>query len=60
VNDGGPGIDAVGEDESYSGRSTGLGLSIARTTAEKVGGSIEVTTSHLGGASVVIRLPQLT
>lgn len=37
--------------------STGLGLDIARRTAQGCGGSIEVTSRPGVGSSVVVRLP---
>ena len=37
--------------------STGLGLDIARSAAESVGGSLEVGTSSLGGSEITMRLP---
>lgn len=58
VDDGGEGIlvaDTV-RGASTAG-STGLGLDIARRTAEDAGGSLEIGVSDLGGASVTILLP---
>jgi signal transduction histidine kinase len=61
VEDGGTGIansDAVDRGAS-TGDSSGLGLDIVRRTAEASGGSLELTTSvRLGGASVVVGLPE--
>lgn len=57
VEDGGPGFDGRGLARGRSGGgSTGLGLDIARRTAEAAGGSLEVGRSDLGGARVTIRL----
>jgi signal transduction histidine kinase len=55
VDDGGPGFggDAVERGRSGGG-STGLGLDIARRTAESTGGSLSIGASPLGGARVVI------
>ncbi|WP_199434128.1 sensor histidine kinase [Qaidamihabitans albus] len=60
VDDGGPGI--VDPDfalrRGSSGRgSTGLGLDITRRRVERLGGSIHVESSSLGGARVRLRLP---
>ena len=58
VEDGGTGIDPEDLDAGRSGSgSTGLGLVIARRTAESVGGSLEVGASDLGGAAVALVLP---
>lgn len=58
VADGGDGIepDDVSRGASSAG-STGLGLDIARRTAEQAGGSLETGVSDLGGARVVLSLP---
>ena len=40
--------------------STGLGLDIARRTAESAGGSLSLRTSPEGGASVILFLPAVT
>lgn len=59
VDDGGQGfpegVDLTGRGASSSG-STGLGLSIARRTAEASGGGLSLERSALGGACVVLRL----
>ncbi len=56
VDDGGPGWDGVVIERGRSGGgSTGLGLDIARRTAEAAGGSLARERSPLGGARVVIR-----
>ena len=59
VEDEGPGfaadVDAVGRGVSGSG-STGLGLSIARRTAEASGGALTLERSPHGGARVIVRL----
>ncbi len=58
VADAGDGIDpsSVARGESSAG-STGLGLDIARVMAANGGGTLEVSTSSLGGAEVEISLP---
>ena len=58
VADDGPGMpaaDVVERGRSDSG-STGLGLDIARRTAERAGGSIEIGTTRAGGARVRMTL----
>lgn len=58
VGDGGPGFDVSSLDRGTSGaRSTGLGLDIARRTAEQSGGRLSVGRSSLGGAEVGLLLP---
>ena len=55
VGDDGPGFaieDAVRG--AGSGRSTGLGLDIARRTAEAAGGAMEIRRGPVGGAAVVL------
>ncbi|MFV9673640.1 MAG: sensor histidine kinase [Acidimicrobiia bacterium] len=62
IEDGGRGLDDPGvlERGASTGDSTGLGLDIARRTAEASGGSLELAESgSLGGARVVVRLPLL-
>ncbi|MEA3511101.1 MAG: HAMP domain-containing sensor histidine kinase [Actinomycetota bacterium] len=62
VEDGGRGLNDPGvlERGASSGDSTGLGLDIARRTAEASGGLIELADPGLlGGARVVVRLPLL-
>ena len=58
VADGGDGIDpaVIERGESPSG-STGLGLAIVRRVADEAGGTLEISTSHLGGAEVVVSFP---
>ena len=58
VHDAGTGIatNELERGESSAG-STGLGLDIARTTAERAGGRLAIGTSDLGGAAVELRLP---
>jgi len=53
ISDGGPGLNAVpaGRGVSAAG-STGLGMDIARRTAEAAGGAMRTGTSVLGGAAV--------
>lgn len=59
IDDGGPGFDHDATARGVSGAGgTGLGLDIARRTAESAGGSLAVGPSPLGGARVSIRLPQ--
>jgi signal transduction histidine kinase len=60
VDDSGPGLpaDAGARGHSAAG-STGLGLDIARRTAESAGGRLVLATSPLGGARVELRLPAL-
>jgi signal transduction histidine kinase len=60
VEDAGPGIDdaeLVLDRGSSRGRSTGLGLDIAASTARAAGGSIRVERAPLGGARLVLDLP---
>ncbi len=58
VDDGGTGFDPAQAERGLSGAgSTGLGLDIARRTAESAGGTFEVGTSHLGGSRVWLRFP---
>jgi signal transduction histidine kinase len=53
ISDGGPGLNAVpaGRGVSAAG-STGLGMDIARRTAEAAGGAMRTGRSELGGAAV--------
>ncbi|MEV6521500.1 HAMP domain-containing sensor histidine kinase [Longispora sp. NPDC051575] len=63
VDDAGPGIaePALAVRRGVSGgRSTGLGLDIARRVAAEHGGSLSVTASPLGGARVALRLPTVS
>ncbi len=58
VGDGGPGFEAGWAERGASGAdSTGLGLDIARRTAETAGGNFGVGDSHLGGSRVELRFP---
>jgi len=58
VGDGGAGFDSQSvERGSSDGGSTGLGLDIARQTAEAAGGSFKIGTSRHGGGQVELRLP---
>ncbi|WP_440099598.1 HAMP domain-containing sensor histidine kinase [Streptosporangium sp. H16] len=62
VADAGPGFatpDPSQRGESGAG-STGLGLDIARRTAESAGGSLSLGASPEGGASVILFLPAVT
>ena len=60
VSDLGPGIDqsALARGKSGSG-STGLGLDIARRTAERAGGRVIVSAGAGGGTTVAISVPLL-
>lgn len=58
IDDAGPGVDgAVVERGRSGGGSTGLGLDIARRTAEAAGGTLHITRGELGGASISLTLP---
>ena len=58
VDDAGPGLDPGRIRRGRSGGgSTGLGLDIARRTAEAAGGSLAVDRSPLGGARVALTFP---
>ena len=58
VEDGGSGFDAdVVERGRSGGGSTGLGLDIARRTAEAAGGRIGVGPASLGGARITLEFP---
>jgi signal transduction histidine kinase len=58
VDDAGPGLDPGRIRRGRSGGgSTGLGLDIARRTAEAAGGSIAVGRSPLGGARIALTFP---
>jgi LPXTG-motif cell wall-anchored protein len=53
ISDGGPGLNAVAAGRGVSAvGSTGLGMDIARRTAESAGGAMRTGTSALGGAAV--------
>lgn len=59
VGDAGPGFDQIAIERGVSGnQSSGLGLDIARSTAEAAGGSLDVGQSTLGGTEVLITLPR--
>ncbi|MEY2424149.1 MAG: hypothetical protein QOI95_4216 [Acidimicrobiaceae bacterium] len=61
IDDAGPGIDESNVERGQSGgRSTGLGLDIARRTAEAAGGALRIARSELGGASISLTLPSST
>jgi signal transduction histidine kinase len=58
IDDAGPGVDGLVVDRGRSGGgSTGLGLDIARRTAEAAGGALHIARSELGGASISLTLP---
>jgi signal transduction histidine kinase len=59
VEDAGPGIvdPAVIERGRSGAGSSGLGLDIARRSAEAAGGRLEIGASPLGGARIALRLP---
>ncbi len=59
VEDAGPGIadPAVIERGRSGAGSSGLGLDIARRSAEAAGGRLEIGPSPLGGARIALRLP---
>ncbi|RPI23281.1 MAG: sensor histidine kinase, partial [Actinobacteria bacterium] len=58
VEDGGTGFSDRSVLERGRGHGTGLGLDIAKRTAESAGGSLEIGRSALGGASVVVTIPR--
>jgi len=61
VDDAGPGLDPARIRRGRSGGgSSGLGLDIARRTAEAAGGSLAVDRSPLGGARVALTFPLAT
>jgi two-component system sensor histidine kinase KdpD len=65
VSDSGPGIPVADRDRVFSkferlqegGFGTGLGLSIARAAAEAQGGRLSIEDSALGGARLVMEVP---
>ena len=58
VTDRGPGLDEGAQQRGRSGAgSTGLGLDIARRTAEAAGGHLELGVRPAGGASIRLLLP---
>jgi signal transduction histidine kinase len=62
VTDQGPGFDSVraAERGASGASSTGLGLDIARRTAEAAGGELTIGNAPGGGAFVRLRMPALT
>ena len=63
VDDAGPGIadpEAVVARGHSGAGSSGLGLDIARASAERAGGRLEIGPGPLGGARVALRLPRAT
>ncbi len=60
VGDAGTGINDVASVRGVSGNgSTGLGLDIARSTAESAGGSLDIGSSELGGTEVSLVFPRI-
>lgn len=60
VDDEGPGFTAALAERGLSeGGSTGLGLDIARRTAESAGGILEIGETPTGGGRVAVTLPRL-
>ena len=58
VADRGPGLPAAATERGHSGvGSTGLGLDIARRTAEAAGGQLLLTGQPAGGACIVLAMP---
>lgn len=60
VDDGGPGLeggDALLERGRSGAGSTGLGLDVARRTAERAGGRLVLGRAPAGGAAVTLELP---
>ena len=51
-------IFALGERGSTTAHGSGIGLALVRLMLERVGGSVEVTGSPLGGARFAIRVPR--
>jgi signal transduction histidine kinase len=60
VEDGGPGFPDDSVLERGRGHGTGLGLDIARRTAESAGGTLVIGRSPLGGAAVMVTIPRLS
>jgi signal transduction histidine kinase len=60
IDDEGPGFtEDLAERGLSEGGSTGLGLDIARRTAESAGGTLEIGTTPTGGGRVAVTLPRL-
>ena len=58
IDDAGPGLDPARVRRGRSGGgSSGLGLDIARRTAEAAGGRLSIERSPLGGARISLRFP---
>ena len=58
VDDAGPGLDPARVRRGRSGGgSSGLGLDIARRTAEAAGGHLSIDRSNLGGARIALHFP---
>lgn len=64
VDDSGPGIEASMRERIFEpfvtsrpGEGCGLGLEIVRTTATRLGGTIALSESHLGGARFELAIP---
>jgi signal transduction histidine kinase len=59
VADRGPGLPPAAAERGRSGAgSTGLGLDIARRTAEAAGGQLLLADRPAGGASIVLAMPR--
>lgn len=51
-----PNLDEIlTHDENYNG--TGIGLTVARSLAQRIGGNIVLDTTYIGGARFVMTLP---
>jgi len=61
VSDAGPGLVSDSVEPGVSGaESTGLGMAIARRTAQAAGGKLRIGTGDLGGAAVSLEFPRVT
>ena len=62
AEDAGPGLprEVMFERGESSAGSTGLGLDIARRTAEAAGGSLQLDTGPFGGTRMALELPTAT
>ena len=66
ISDRGPGMTVSqlsaarrGEDLEASSTGSGLGLGIARTLAQEIGGTVEITSSKTAGTTASLRLPHV-